>query len=515
MPCRWLALALLLPLFAPAQTLVVEGPLTLSSGALVQVDGGLALRGSGRLTGEGTLRLRARGPSGWGRADAVNDADSAVAFAGRLALAGGRQQIGGAGAWRVGRLALETADSFALGAGLRVDDSLVQAPGAVLRLSGRTLILGFAEPGAWAFAAGGVVAETHPVDGGYGVVAWQAVPGRDYAVPFAAATGPVPVGFRLPPGAPATVRWTTWATGPDNLPLPHPGAGWTDSVTDLWSAAAGGNLDALVADRFWLVDPGAAGSLLAELGWTAAEASGGLAGREGELVVQDWAEGTGWLAPGSGSNQMPARRALRAVLTGAGARALAPGATPRPVTCTGFAATSGTGRVDLAWETAAEWDNRAFRVERMLDGERRWTVLGELAGAGTSSLPRAYAFRDAPVHRAGTYRLVQRDRDGTERRICGLVRGAPLPGLSTLRVGPVPFGRTLTLAGEAFAGSGTWRLLDAAGRPMASGRWREGRAPGTVTLPPGPPGAVLLELLPERGAPRRQWLLRGPDQITE
>jgi hypothetical protein len=86
-----------------------------------------------------------------------------------------------------------------------------------------------------------------------------------------------------------------------------------------------------------------------------------------------------------------------------------------PVEMVAFRAEIREDRAVLTWQTASETANAGFDVER-LDASGRWTRLGYVAGAGTTSEPQAYQFRDAALPYPAdslTYRLRQIDLDGT------------------------------------------------------------------------------------------------------
>ena len=50
----------------------------------------------------------------------------------------------------------------------------------------------------------------------------------------------------------------------------------------------------------------------------------------------------------------------------------------------------------LAWQTAAEYENQLFDVERSVDG-RHFERVGTLPGAGTTVVPQRYGFTDPGV----------------------------------------------------------------------------------------------------------------------
>ncbi|WP_400192040.1 right-handed parallel beta-helix repeat-containing protein [Hymenobacter sp. B81] len=86
---------------------------------------------------------------------------------------------------------------------------------------------------------------------------------------------------------------------------------------------------------------------------------------------------------------------------------------PLPVELTAFAAEpDGDGAARLSWTTASEKDNAGFEVERSRNGQA-WQRIGFVAGAGNSSQPRSYSYRDAAgLNGVVFYRLRQLDLDG-------------------------------------------------------------------------------------------------------
>src|SRR5690606_25012481 len=67
----------------------------------------------------------------------------------------------------------------------------------------------------------------------------------------------------------------------------------------------------------------------------------------------------------------------------------------------------------LEWKTASEQDNAFFEVQRGQTATR-FEVIGQVAGAGTTSLPQSYTFQDNDASNGiSYYRLRQVDHDGT------------------------------------------------------------------------------------------------------
>lgn len=87
--------------------------------------------------------------------------------------------------------------------------------------------------------------------------------------------------------------------------------------------------------------------------------------------------------------------------------------TPLPVELVSFKAVARQHQVLLQWTTASERDNDRFEVERSQDG-RKFTLIGQVKGKGTSSLTNSYTFTDKnPSTGVNYYRLRQVDYGGT------------------------------------------------------------------------------------------------------
>ncbi|MFK7950838.1 MAG: T9SS type A sorting domain-containing protein [Saprospiraceae bacterium] len=83
-----------------------------------------------------------------------------------------------------------------------------------------------------------------------------------------------------------------------------------------------------------------------------------------------------------------------------------------PVELTYFNARTSKNAVQLEWETATELNNKAFYVERSIDGID-YTEIATIEGAGTSVEPIQYRHIDnAPMKGTSYYRLRQVDFDG-------------------------------------------------------------------------------------------------------
>ncbi|WP_168171904.1 PKD-like domain-containing protein [Algoriphagus sp. A40] len=70
---------------------------------------------------------------------------------------------------------------------------------------------------------------------------------------------------------------------------------------------------------------------------------------------------------------------------------------------------------DLTWETANEWENDRFEIERSVNDVKSWETIGQVQGAGYSDQAVEYVYQDMKLPLAGGtifYRLKQIDFDG-------------------------------------------------------------------------------------------------------
>jgi hypothetical protein len=89
------------------------------------------------------------------------------------------------------------------------------------------------------------------------------------------------------------------------------------------------------------------------------------------------------------------------------------GDTPLPVEMSTFEAIAGNHQVTLNWSTASELNNDYFEVQRSTVGS--WMSIGQVQGAGTSTIAHNYSYVDNTVVNGVTYtyRLVSHDINGT------------------------------------------------------------------------------------------------------
>ena len=84
-----------------------------------------------------------------------------------------------------------------------------------------------------------------------------------------------------------------------------------------------------------------------------------------------------------------------------------------PVELTQFQGNYRNGQIKLNWETAAEFNNEKFVVEKSRDG-LLFSPIGEVVGSGTTLIARNYTFLDSqPLPGSNFYRLRQVDMNGS------------------------------------------------------------------------------------------------------
>jgi len=87
-----------------------------------------------------------------------------------------------------------------------------------------------------------------------------------------------------------------------------------------------------------------------------------------------------------------------------------------PVELSSFSVTADRGVPVIKWNTASETNNSGFTVERSRDGNQSWETAGFMNGAGTTTEPHSYIFKDNLAKGALlSYRLKQTDFNGAFR----------------------------------------------------------------------------------------------------
>ena len=165
-----------------------------------------------------------------------------------------------------------------------------------------------------------------------------------------------------------------------------------------------------------------------------------------------------------------------------------------------------TGKVDgtavaLEWSTASESNSSHFVVERSTDGSN-FVPLGNVGAAGNSTSLRQYEYTDRnPALGMNYYRLQQVDRDARtvwSNTVAVNYRSVRIP----VRVYPNPANDLLEVNFDlAVEGYQSWRIMDASGRIVATGRMPVSEGPNRHTIPVDrlEQGSYVLEMQDERG----------------
>lgn len=138
-----------------------------------------------------------------------------------------------------------------------------------------------------------------------------------------------------------------------------------------------------------------------------------------------------------------------------------------PVTLSNFTTKPTTdNKVNLAWVTASESNNKGFRIERQSEGEEKFSSLGFIpskAEGGNSQVMIAYSFRDITAKMGtNTYRLVQEDLDG--KQTISEVRMVKLSGQTVVSLYPNPTQGAVTINRTNDGKKMNIQVIDLAGR---------------------------------------------------
>jgi hypothetical protein len=126
---------------------------------------------------------------------------------------------------------------------------------------------------------------------------------------------------------------------------------------------------------------------------------------------------------------------------------------PLPITLLSFIAAVQQSEVNLNWSTAAEINNAFFTIQRSKDAVH-WENIGEVAGAGNSSITSSYTFADrAPYPGTSYYRLIQTDLDG--QQTYSFVLSVWVAAPTTASVYPNPASNLITII---LPGTGSYDL---------------------------------------------------------
>jgi predicted outer membrane repeat protein len=196
------------------------------------------------------------------------------------------------------------------------------------------------------------------------------------------------------------------------------GGGLSASRTD--SAPSGSGLPAELVSSYWTINETLDGSFTYNVTFDLADA-GGINDFDSLKVYKRSGSGDAWTEVDSLIHDAARQKITAAALTSFSQFAVGGTSAALPVELAAFEATpDGEGAVALTWQTASETNNDRFRVERQRKGGADWTKVGarqSRAPGGTSTEVLRYRFTDEALPfeaQALSYRLIQRDLDGTE-----------------------------------------------------------------------------------------------------
>ena len=221
-------------------------------------------------------------------------------------------------------------------------------------------------------------------------------------------------------------------------------------------------------DRIWTVQTATAPSAAVPitLSWIADDDNG----------LTDFSKARAWRAAVGSTQWAPASAPAAATVSGSnrsfsfasaalGRLTVSNAANPLPVELAAFTAEGQGTDALLRWSTASEKNSDRFEIEASADGSS-FRRIGTVPGAGNSSQPHNYQLVDPAIARYATnlvyYRLRQVDLDGTASY--SPVRTVAVAGRAELALFPNPAARATTLTG-AQPGAAVM-VFDAVGRQV-------------------------------------------------
>jgi hypothetical protein len=241
-------------------------------------------------------------------------------------------------------------------------------------------------------------------------------------------------------------------------------------------------------DRTWQVAatgaPSPATPASVTVSWVSDDDNGFNTTTPAQLWRADQASGP-WVPQGAPASA--SARSFTANVTQLGTLTVSNTSQPLPVTLVAFVAERLGADGLLKWTTASELKNAYFQVESSVDGTT-FQPLSRVAGAGTSSQAHAYQFLDKNLARYAVgqvyYRLRQVDTDGTSAYSPVRTVAVPLEAGLLVQAYPNPsaVGADVSLVVRTDqAGPATFALADVLGRQL--GQQALSLPVGTTTLP--------------------------------
>ena len=172
---------------------------------------------------------------------------------------------------------------------------------------------------------------------------------------------------------------------------------------------------------------------------------------------------------------------------------------PLPVELSSLDAVVEEEQVTVTWTTASETGNARFQIQRKAE-RGRWTTVGSVEGAGTTSESRSYRFTDEDLPYAAdrlTYRLRQVDTDGTTTLSDPVVVKQGVDKVELLATVPNPASRQARVRFSIPERQEVQlRLYDALGREVRAivNAEREGRHEETIDVSGLPSGTYFIRL---------------------
>jgi pimeloyl-ACP methyl ester carboxylesterase len=172
---------------------------------------------------------------------------------------------------------------------------------------------------------------------------------------------------------------------------------------------------------------------------------------------------------------------------------------PLPVELSSLDAVVEEEQVTVTWTTASETGNARFQIQRKAE-RGRWTTVGSVEGAGTTSESRSYRFTDEDLPYAAdrlTYRLRQVDTDGMTTLSDPVVVKQGVDKVELLATVPNPASRQARVRFSIPERQEVQlRLYDALGREVRAvvNAEREGRHEETIDVSGLPSGTYFIRL---------------------
>jgi hypothetical protein len=192
---------------------------------------------------------------------------------------------------------------------------------------------------------------------------------------------------------------------------------------------------------------------------------------------------------------------------------VSPDITVLPVTLVSFTGSLIDDYVQLNWETASEFNNDFFQVEKSQDG-RNFFPIGVVPGAGTTTVPQFYDLVDpSPYIGDNYYRLKQVDFDGSfeySRTIVVNV-GGPVSKNGFIGVYPNPTEGWVRASISSMTDQNIYiKIMDVTGREMTTKNVNLGKGINNIDLDLGfyPAGSYILSFTDSMGMEHNVKLIK-------